>query len=125
MSANKRRGTRWEVQVRDYLNEAAHLNVYRPAQEGFRDTGDIHGVPFFTVQCKDWREVQAAIRDGLDGVQKQKEHAGQRYGVNIVKRARKPVGAAYAVMTLEDYRSLMDLLAFLVESYRGELPDDV
>lgn len=110
MSANKQRGTRWEVAVRDYLNDApnGNINTYRPAQEGFRDTGDLHGVPFFAVQCKDWREVMSAIREGLDGVQKQKVNAQRPFGVNIVKRARKPVEDGYVVMTLADFRRLVD-----------------
>lgn len=110
MSRNKAKGTRWEVAVRDYLNAApnGNINAYRPAQEGFRDTGDLHGVPFFAVQCKDWREVMSAIREGLDGVQKQKVNAQRPFGVNIVKRARKPVADGYVVMTLADFRRLVD-----------------
>lgn len=110
MSANKAKGTRWEGAVRDFLN-AKGFNVYRPAQEGFQDTGDLHGLPLFAVQCKDWRDVTGAVREGLDGAQRQARHAGKPYGVNVVKRARKPVGEAYAVLRLEDFA---DLLARIV-----------
>ena len=106
MSANKRKGTAWEVAVRDYL-KGYGFNVYRPAQEGFRDTGDLHGLPLFTVQCKDWRDVTGAIREGLDGVQKQREHNGTPYGVVVVKRARKGVGESYAVLRLADFATLL------------------
>lgn len=110
MSRNKQRGTRWESAVRDYLNERLGdlgVEVYRPAQEGFKDSGDLHGVPFFAIQCKDWRETMNAIREGLIGVQTQKTHADKPWGVNIVKRARKPVGQAYVVMTLEDFTEVL------------------
>lgn len=109
MSANKRKGTAWEVAVRDYL-KGYGFNVYRPAQEGFRDTGDLHGLPLFTVQCKDWRDVTGAIREGLDGVQKQRVNAGEEFGVAVVKRARKGVGEAYAVLRLDDFIEVLKRL---------------
>lgn len=102
MSANKAKGTKWEVAVRDYLN-AHDIPAFRPAQEGFRDTGDLHGVAFFAIQCKDWRDVTGAVREGTDGVQRQKKNAKRPYGVNFVKRARKGTSQGYAVMTIEDW----------------------
>lgn len=107
MSANKAKGTRWEVAVRDYLEEHHGIVTYRPAQEGFRDTGDLHGLAFFAIQCKDWKNMTAAVRDGIDGVQKQKKHADKPFGVNFVKRARKGTGQGYAIMTIEDFATLM------------------
>lgn len=109
MSANKAKGTRWEVAVRDYLKSRG-INAYRPAQEGFRDTGDLHGVDPFAVQCKDWRDVTSAIREGLDGAQKQAANSGQPFGVAVVKRARKPVSEAYVVLRLEDFATLVERL---------------
>lgn len=114
---NKSKGTRWESAVRDYLNEqwgdgnVAGLRAYRPAQEGFRDTGDIHGVSPFVIQAKDWKDVTAALRVGLDGAVQQAANAGEEYGVNVVKRARKPVGEAYAVMRLSDFAEVVLRLA--------------
>lgn len=106
---NKAKGTRWEVAVRDYFKEHG-VNAYRPAQEGFKDVGDLHGVSPFAVQCKDWRDVTSAIREGLDGAQKQADNAGERYGVVIVKRARKPVSEAYAVLRLADFVDIVQRL---------------
>lgn len=112
MSKNKAKGTAWEVKVRDYLNgRAMPWEVYRPAQEGFRDTGDLHGLPFFAIQCKDWRDVTSALREGIDGVQTQKAHYGRPLGVNIVKRARVGAQRGYAAMTLEDFRAVVYALA--------------
>lgn len=109
MSAAKRKGTKWEVDVRDFF-KAKGINAYRPAQEGFKDVGDIHGVDPFVIQCKDWKDWQAAIRDGLDGAQKQARNAGLPFGVCIVKRARKPVSEAYVVMRLEDFAEVVQRL---------------
>lgn len=109
MSANKAKGTRWERDVRDYLNRSG-FDVYRPAPEGFRDTGDLHGLPLFAVQCKDWRDVTGAIREGLDGARVQAANRGEPYGVAVVKRARKPVSRAYAVLDLETFVDLLHRL---------------
>lgn len=103
---NKAKGTRWESQLRDYMN-ASGFDTYRPAQAGFADTGDIHGLPFFTVQAKDWKDTTSALRVGTDGARKQALNAGMPYGVNVVKRARKPIGDAYAVMAFDDFLRLV------------------
>lgn len=122
MSANKAKGTRWEVAVREYLNERG-LTAYRPAQEGFKDTGDIHGVAFFAIQCKDWRSVTDAVREGTDGVQRQKKHADKPHGVNFVKRARKGTSQGYAVMTIEDWTTFyLDYLSLATERAVKEKP---
>lgn len=111
----KAKGTKWETETRDYAGKVLgdRTKVYRPAQEGFADTGDLHGLSPFVAQTKNWKNWQAAIREGLDGVVKQARHAGESYGVNVVKRARKPVSDAYAVMRYADwlafYRDYLDL----------------
>lgn len=110
----KAKGTRWETAVVDFLR-ASGIRAYRPAQEGYRDVGDIHGVSPFVIQCKDWRDVLAALREGVDGAQLQARNAGETYGVAVVKRARKPAGEAYAVLRLED-------LATLILQLREETP---
>ena len=111
MSAAKSRGTRFESAVVNALTAffaGRHgLAPRRVAQEGFADSGDIHGVSPFTVQCKDWKAWQDAIREGLDGAEKQKVHAKESYGVAFVKRVRKPVGAGYAVMTVATWARLL------------------
>lgn len=109
MSANKAKGTKWEVQVREFF-KANGINAYRPAQEGYKDTGDIHGVDPFTVQAKDWRDWQSAIREGLDGAQVQKVNAGNEFGVAVVKRARRPASEAYVVMRLADFTTIVNRL---------------
>lgn len=109
MTAQKRKGTRWESDVVAHLKTLG-IRAYRPAQTGFKDVGDVHGVSPFVIQAKDWADVTSALREGVDGARVQAENAGERYGVAVVKRARKPVGSAYVVMTLDDWaRLLLDL----------------
>ena len=44
----------------------------------------------------------SALRDGLNGAVLQATHAGEPYGVAVVKRARRPTGDAYAILRLQD-----------------------
>lgn len=114
---SKRRGTQWEVDIRDFANRVLkhRTTAYRPAQDGHKDTGDIHGVSPFVLQAKNWRDTTSALRVGVDGAVKQAKHAGEKWGVAVVKRARKGVGEGYAVMRFEDwlgfYADYLDLLA--------------
>ncbi|GAA2843977.1 hypothetical protein Acy02nite_68630 [Actinoplanes cyaneus] len=103
---NKAKGTRWETALVRFLG-AATLRAYRPAQEGHKDTGDLHGLSPFIGQAKDWKSWESAIREGLDGAERQKTHAREDYGVAFVKRVRRPTGAGYAVMTIATFARLL------------------
>lgn len=111
MSANKAKGTKWETDVVRTLNKFWRgrfgLKARRVAQEGPADTGDLHGIDPFIGQCKAWRSWEDAIREGLDGAERQKVAAKRHYGVAFVKRARKSVGEGYAVMTVATFARLL------------------
>lgn len=111
MSANKAKGTRWETalvrSLADFFGGAFGLAPRRVVQEGYTDSGDLHGVSPFIVQAKDWRSWDAAIREGLDGAERQKGHAAEPYGVALVKRARRGVGDGYAVMTVATFARVL------------------
>ncbi|OZV74748.1 hypothetical protein CA850_29665 [Micromonospora echinospora] len=125
MSAAKAKGTRWETALVRFFR-AATVRAFRPAQEGFRDTGDLHGLDPFTGQAKDWTSWQAAIREGLDGAERQRVNAGQNYGVAFVKRARASTGRGYAVMTVATFARVL-LRLRRAEALLAELagPSDV
>ncbi|WP_229398130.1 hypothetical protein [Micromonospora okii] len=99
MSAAKRKGTAYETLCVRALRRVG-IGAYRPAQEGFRDTGDLHGMSPWVAQCKAYASWEDAIRLGLDGAEKQRLHARESYGVALVKRVRRSVGESYAVQTL-------------------------
>lgn len=111
MSANKAKGTKWETDLVRVLGgffaDRFGLAPRRVAQEGFNDTGDLHGLSPFIGQAKNWRSWEAAIREGLDGAELQRVRARELYGVALVKRARKPVGGGYAVMTVATFARLL------------------
>lgn len=105
-NSNKAKGTRWESAVVGFLKERLGRKVFKPRQEGFRDVGDIHAPPFI-LQAKDWKDLTSALREGLAGAVVQAENAGFPFGAAVVKRARKPVGESYFVMTLDQARDLI------------------
>ena len=103
---NKRKGTAYESDLVKYLNSFG-LSTYRPAQAGARDTGDIHNLPLFAVQAKNWKSVADAVREGTIGVEKQRQNLGAPFGVNFVKRPRYPIGEGYAVMRIETFVAML------------------
>lgn len=111
----KRKGTAFESAVRDYLAGALDdVSSYAPrrvAQEGWADTGDIHGVSPFILQCKAYRDTTAALRDGVAGAVVQAERAGEPFGVAVVKRPRKPISDAVVAFRLSDFARLLRYLA--------------
>lgn len=111
MSAAKQKGTAWETALVRFLGDAFGgrfgLAPRRVAQEGYNDSGDIHGISPFVAQAKAYKSWEDAIRLGLDGVEKQKLHAGEPYGVAFVKRVRRSVGQGYAVMTVATWARLL------------------
>lgn len=103
---NKAKGTRHETEIVNYLNSEG-LNVYRPAPGGPRDTGDIHGLPLFAIQAKNWKSIADAVREGTDGVEKQRANLKVPFGINIVKRPRKGIADAYVVMRMSTFVALL------------------
>jgi hypothetical protein len=95
---SKVKGTRWESAVRDWLVERGR-NVFRPALHGALDKGDLFGVDDWTIQCRDTAKIDLA--GAVDDARAQAANAGTRFFVAIVKRRRKGVAEAYAVMPLE------------------------
>ncbi|OKH90460.1 hypothetical protein AB852_35425 [Streptomyces uncialis] len=99
---NKAKGTQWESDVRDYLNAVLGLvdeygkfldpfdahNVRRPAQEGARDVGDVHAVPF-VLECKDVK--RPSVPTFVRQAEVEARHAGFPYGVAVVKVRRSNV----------------------------------
>ena len=121
-----RKGPRWETDLLGWIREHLDRRAYRPRQEGLEDVGDLHALGgLVVIQAKDWKDWQSAIREGLDGAVRQAAawDATTRphdvgavpweppFPVAVVKRARKPVGEAYAVLRLEDLARLLRYLS--------------
>ncbi|MEU5160446.1 hypothetical protein AB0G74_12655 [Streptomyces sp. NPDC020875] len=109
--------------MRDYLNHTLELldnfgalrdpfdpmNIRRAAQEGARDVGDIHAVPFI-LECKDVEK--SAVPKWLRQAHVEARHAGFPYGVVVAKRRGSGVGAGrvhFSVRTWTRVRSALAL----------------
>lgn len=127
MTAAKQRGTAWETALVRALSAffagRYGLAPRRVAQEGFADTGDLHGLSPFIAQAKDWRSWEDAMRIGLDGAETQRVRAGEAYGVAFVKRVRRPVGGGYAVTTIATFARMLLRMRRAEELLRASDPE--
>jgi hypothetical protein len=108
---NKQKGTAYEsALVRTlaaFWSGAYGLAPRRVAQAGALDTGDLHGLSPYIAQAKNYRDIVAGLREGLEGAEVQKVRAGEPYGVAFVKRPRQPTGRGYAVQTVETWARVL------------------
>lgn len=112
---NARKGSDWERAVRRYLEEWFGRQVRRPRQEGFRDVSDLHLSPF-VLQAKNWKDTTAALREGVNGAELQAVHAGEAYGVAVIKSRNKPAADGRVAMTLRTFRRVAHRI-LLAEKY--------
>lgn len=128
-SAAKAKGSRWELALRRglaaFFEGEFGLAPVKPYAEGRDDVGDIHGLGPFVGQAKDWRSWEDAIREGLDGAEKQSRASGLPYAVAFVKRARRPVGEGYAVMRVETFARVLRRLQRAEHILAHYGPDDL
>lgn len=105
MSASKRKGTSFEVAVRDYL-DSCDVDCIRLAPAGTNDQGDLL-VPAWDaiLECKNTKAIDLA--GAVDEARFEALNARRRFGIAIIKRRMHNVARAYAVIPLED---LVDLL---------------
>lgn len=102
MSAAKARGTAWESAIVTALKPLLP-GIRRSVQTGRLDDGDLHGVSPWIIQAKNYKSWETAIREGLDGAERQKLVAREPFGVAFVKRARRGTLDGYAVTTVRTW----------------------
>lgn len=110
-NANKAKGSRFESEVRDYLQVNGHDDAHRVVQTGKLDTGDLK-VHNFTLQAKNWANLSGALSAGTDGAMVQSKRAGSEFGAAVIKRPRKGVKEAYVVMPLHQFVHLLNRLPY-------------
>lgn len=105
MNRSKQKGTAWETAVVNYLRERGHIHVERRAMNGALDRGDIAGIPGLVLECKAHKEIDLGGFMNELAIEKRNDGAG--LGVCIVKRRQKDVAQSYAVLTVEDFVTLL------------------
>ena len=102
----KIKGSAHERAVAQYLRERGYDKAQRRFGAGQQfDTGDVTGVKGVVIECKDQRKHELAV--WADETLCEKLNARADIGVLVVKRLRKPITHAYAILSLEDLVTLL------------------
>lgn len=104
---SKRKGTAFEVAVRDYLDSRGVV-AFRTAPTGAKDEGDLL-VPEWDaiIECKATKAIDLA--GAVDEASIEAFHAHNRFGIAIIKRRLWNVSQAYVVMPLDRFVTLLDV----------------
>lgn len=98
---NKRKGDRAELDLAKLLTEMLNQPMRRALGAGRADDiGDIDGMPTCAIQVKHWRDITAAIREGITQLQQQQTNKHAADGVLFVKHNKH---GWLAVTTLEQW----------------------
>lgn len=101
---SKRKGDEAEREIAAVLGQLLGLDVRRMLGAGRQDdVGDLHGIPGVCAEVKNYRDVTAAIRDGLNDLDREQPNSGEPFGVVFVRR---PGGRWVAVMDLTRWADL-------------------
>lgn len=119
---NARKGADLERDAVRYLQEVFGRVAFRPHQEGYKDVGDIHLSPF-VIQAKNWGNVTSALNEGVKGALEQAVHAGEMYGVALIKKRGAGIALARIAMTLRDFRRIVTRLKRAEEYLLRASPD--
>ena len=102
---NKAKGTRWEVAVAKYLNDAGFTETFRLAPGGEHDAGDIGGIVDFAFECRDRAKLSLSenVADARDRALKK----NCKYGVAVMKKRNSATADGYVVCDLETFTRLL------------------
>lgn len=104
VNKSKEKGTRWESAVAKYLRSKG-FDVWRMAQTGTEDQGDIGGLSQVAFECRNRAKISLA--ENVDDAESRAKYKEADYGVAVIKRRGKGTADAYVAMTLETFTRLM------------------
>ncbi len=98
LAAAKRKGSRWEQRLADFLATAGHPRAERRVSNGTKDRGDISGVDGWVIEAKNCARIELAA--WLDEAEREAKAAGvARFAVTFPRRNR-PASEAFCVVPL-------------------------
>ena len=101
----KRKGTRFESEIRDWLAQVTGRRVERIPAGATLDRGDLTGLDGVAIECKAVQKIElASITD--EAVTEAANVSDLTLGVAIIKRRGRGPADAYAVMKLEHWAEL-------------------
>lgn len=96
---NKRKGSKWEVDVRDYLTAHTEHRVERIPAGAAADRGDLSGLPGLAFECKAVARIElASIVD--ETITEASNVSDDTLPVAVIKRRNRPTSDGYVVMPL-------------------------
>jgi len=102
-SKSKAKGTRFERQVADYLNERLPYPVDRSPLHGALDKGDISGVPDWALECKNVKNYSAGLAGYVREAEVEAVNLGVPFGAVVVSARGKGVEDSYVVVSLRQF----------------------
>ncbi|HET7409264.1 MAG TPA: hypothetical protein VFJ13_03625 [Paracoccaceae bacterium] len=97
MSASRRKGTRWETAIADFLRANGFPGAERRALAGAADRGDIAGVPEVCIEAKCARAIELA--SWADEARAEAANAGAGIAaVWVHRRGRSSPADGYVVL---------------------------
>jgi len=100
---SKQKGTRFERQVADYLNEHLPYPVDRSPLHGALDKGDISGVPDWALECKNVKNYSAGLAGYVREAEVEAVNLGVPFGAVVVSARGKGVEDSYVVVSLRQF----------------------
>lgn len=94
----RRRGTSWEVDVRDLAIDRGFRDAHRLGQAGSKDVGDLWIHRDAVIECKNTKTIDLA--EAVSEAKREAETASAAWFLAAIKRRRHSAEAGYAVTEL-------------------------
>ena len=101
---SRQKGTAYESDIVRFLR-ASGFDVWRLAQTGTEDQGDIAGLRDFAIEARNRRRLELA--KNIDDANDRARCKGSRFGITIMKRVGRPVEDSYVAMDLSTFSDLL------------------
>ncbi len=103
---SKEKGSRFEVEVVEYLRANGFPHVERRAMRGIRDTGDVSGLPGWVLELKNCRAM--SLGEWVAEAEKEAKNAGfGAFWAVVHKRRQKSAAGAYVTLSLATFAELL------------------
>jgi Holliday junction resolvase len=116
MGNNNDIGAAWETEVAKYLRGRG-IPAVRSRGTGFKDTGDIDGLPLFSIDCKD--QERHVFFQWLRQVRNEARNARKPFGAVIIKKRDGAVPDAAVVLELSTFAMLLEYIEEVEEAAFG------
>lgn len=105
---SKRKGDRAELDLARELADLTGWPVRRKLGAGRTDDeGDLEGLPDTTAEIKDYADLRDGITAALADIEREQANAKTTFGVSFVKRRRARTHRWVAVLTLDQFCTLL------------------